>query len=126
MSTRNLGQGNRFITGPALFQQQQPFMFRPEMEAHTHRQRFGRKGPGDRKPGDRHRAAGMILGIIVGSIAGGIFGSRLFGFLGLVLGLVVGAIIGVVVGSRLGYAIWKRQNPWESPPPPSDDSPLIK
>lgn len=126
MIIRNIAQGNRFITGLVLFQQQQPFMFHPEMNVRARLQRHQKKGPGDRKPGDRHRAAGMILGIIVGSIAGGIFGSRLFGFLGLVLGLVVGAIIGVVVGSQLGYAIWKRQNPWESPPPPTDDSPLIK
>ncbi len=126
MSTRNLGQGNRFITGPALFQQQQPFMFRPEMEARAHRQRFGRKGPGDRKPGDSYRLAGAILGIIVGSIAGIFVGYRLFGFLGLMLGIVGGAIVGSLVGSQLGYAIWKRQNPWESPPPPTDDSPLIK
>lgn len=123
---RNIGQGNRFNTGLVLFQQHRPFMFHPEMNVRARLQRHQKKGPGDRKPGDRHRAAGMILGLAVGSIAGGIFGSRFLGIGGFVIGLVVGAIIGVVVGSRLGYVIWKRQNPWESPPPPSDDSPLVK
>ena len=124
MSTRNLGQDNRFITGPALFQHHLPIIFNPDIQVRARTQLFGRNRPGDRKPGDRYRLGGAILGLIVGGIAGAVILSRFLDIGGVVIGFFVGAIIGVVIGNRLGYAIWKWRTGGTSPPAPPGDSPL--
>ena len=123
MSTRNLGQDNRFITGPALFQHHLPIIFNPDMQVRARTQLFGHNKPGDRKPGDRYRLGGAILGLILGGGAGALILSRFLDIGGLVIGFFAGAIIGVVVGTRLGYAIWKRRA-GKPPPPRPGDSPL--
>ena len=102
----------------------QPWRVNPA-QARARVDQLRRKGPGGRKPGDRHRLGGAILGLLIGSIAGGLIGSLLFGVFGAVLGVVGGTVIGSLVGTRLGYIAWKRQNPVDSPPSPPDDSSLI-
>lgn len=125
MIARNLSQVSGLLTGLLLFQQHGPLQFQPEVHVNARLQGLGQQGPGDRKPGDRYRLRGAVLGLIIGSLVGVLTGYLFFGVTGTVLGCIGGAVLGTFVGTRLGYVIWKRKTAGKSRSHPPDDSDLV-